>query len=166
MIDSPAALRDMNDIVTAPAASWWPLAPGWYLLALLVVTLLVLTTVLIVRRHRRRRIRNAALNQLQQQPPTSLPAVTLLLKQAMLGYFPATRVSALSGSDWWPFLVQQLPPRRRTEAKAWLTPIQQQNFRDPASGTQAYQEAVDSYRKFARYWLRTALPPQRGAGHD
>lgn len=166
MIDNPSALPEMHDIVTPPAASWWPLAPGWYLLAVLVVTLLALTLVLIVRRHRRRRIRNAALKQLQQQPPASLPAVTLLLKQAMLGYFPATRVAALSGSDWWQFLVQQLPRRRRAEATAWLTPVQQQNFQDPASGSEAYQDAVDSYRRFARYWLRSALPPQKGAGHD
>lgn len=166
MMDQPSALQDMNDIVTPPPADWWPLAAGWYLVAALVITVLVILVLLIIRRQRRRRIRNAALKQLRQQPPTSIPAVTLLLKQALLGYFPAVRVAALSGPDWWEFLVRQLPARRRAEAEALLQPVKQQNFQDPTSGTPEYRAAVASYREFARYWLRLALPPRQRGRHD
>ncbi|MDX1705032.1 DUF4381 domain-containing protein [Pseudidiomarina sp.] len=166
MMDQPSALHELNDIITPPPADWWPLAPGWYLVAALAITVLVVTILLVIRRQRRRRVRNAALQHLRQQPPTSIPAVTLLLKQALLGYFPANRVAAISGADWWEFLVRQLPPRRRVTATTLLQQVKQQNFKNPTSDTPEYHAAVASYRQFARYWLRRALPPRRSSNHD
>jgi len=79
-------LAQLHDIVAAPAAHWWPLAPIWYLVAALLIALVVLTATAIWRWQRRRRVRNAALRALRQPLP-DINAITLVLKQDLFRLF-------------------------------------------------------------------------------
>lgn len=146
-----------NEIVAAPAASWWPLAIGWYVVIIGGVVLLLSSLVAMRRAYRARHARRLALSQLHQHPPQSLAAVSLLLKQAALAYYPAAQVSSQSQQQWWQFLLQQLQARQRQRFAALAKSVSQASYQ-PAPQQQQWLKA---YTEFAEYWLRQALPPSR-----
>jgi hypothetical protein len=150
-------LAQLHDIVAAPAAHWWPLAPIWYLVAALLIALVVLTATAIWRWQRRRRVRNAALRALWQPLP-DINAITLVLKRACLGYFPANRIAALTGPAWFSFLIEQLPATAQQQQRQILTQLAQQAYQQHPSNCAEYQQ-------LARFWLHHALPP-RSPHHD
>jgi HAMP domain-containing protein len=107
------ALADLRDIHLPPPISWWPPAPGWWILAALV--LLIALGIFIWRRHRaRNRWRQYALNELAnlraQHAAQSLTATRLigdlsvLLRRVAISRFPREEVAALSGEAWLAFL--------------------------------------------------------------
>jgi hypothetical protein len=107
----PASLSGLHDIVVlAPVAPWWPLAPGWYLLAGLLVVWVV--WVLWYRRKRRlaKRYRVEAVAQLRAlrreraDPDKQAAQILVLLKRTALGAYPRIDVAALQGAAWWRFL--------------------------------------------------------------
>ncbi|WP_052697597.1 DUF4381 domain-containing protein [Luteibacter yeojuensis] len=55
-------LRDVH----VPHVGWWPLAPGWWVLAGLLIALVLITALLLARRARRRRHVHAVLGDLRQ----------------------------------------------------------------------------------------------------
>lgn len=146
LLDKPI---EINDIVAAPAASWWPLATGWYILAVVVILTVISTVVLSVRAYRKRRPRRLALKQLRQQPPETLGAITLLLKQATLAY-----VSHEHTLNWWEFLGEQLSARQRRRYQPLLTSLSEASYQPYV----AQQQWIEPYRKFAVVWLKQALP--------
>ncbi|RUO41441.1 hypothetical protein CWE22_04540 [Pseudidiomarina aestuarii] len=160
LLDTPAAneaLAEMNDIVSAPVASWWPLAPGWYVVGTLVLIVLAVAIWLLLRRWRQRRMQRLALRELAQQPATNPAAVTALLKQALLAYFPREQVASMQGAVWWQFLQQQLSTRA---AKRWQ-PVIDELERTQYSGDTAADLVVE-YQRYAQFWLQRALPPTGG----
>lgn len=159
MIDNSQPLAELHDIVAAPAAHWWPLAPAWYVLILVLVALVSALCLAAWRWQQRRRVRNAALKALRQ-PLHDMNAITLVLKQACLGYFPAQQIAALSGPDWFTFLAQQLPAKARQAQTQALTELAQQSYQPPSE-----RHPSTDYQQLARYWLRHALPP-RSRRHD
>ncbi|WP_339878193.1 DUF4381 domain-containing protein [Pseudidiomarina gelatinasegens] len=154
MLDNAVQL---HDIVAAPAASWWPLAIGWYVVIISGAVLLVTSLFAIRRAYRARHARRLALTQLHQHPPQSLAAVSLLLKQAALAYFPAEHVSSQSQQQWWHFLLQQLSTKQRQRFAALAESVSQASYQ-PAPQQQPW---LSPYTEFADYWLRQALPPSR-----
>ena len=99
-------LAQLAPLRTPSAITWWPPAPGWWLIA--IVLLIVLTFVL--RRLWRRRMRNhyrrIALAELRQMRASgaSVDAVNWLLKATALRGFPPAEVAALHGPQWRTFL--------------------------------------------------------------
>ena len=107
----PASLSGLHDIVLpAPIAPWWPLAPGWYLLAVLVTLaagwgLWRMRQRRLARRYRAEAL--AELHALRRDPPDPVKAVAailVLLKRTALGAYPRTDVAGLNGAAWWRFL--------------------------------------------------------------
>lgn len=126
------------------AISWWPLAPGWWL----VIGLLVLGAGLLLRNALQRRSRSAArrhaLRQLEQYSAAFSDhgnAVTLgievseLLRRAMLAYAPRADVAGLTGEAWLAWLDRDLAePRFLKGAGRSLADLP---YRDPASAGQS-----------------------------
>lgn len=154
LLDSTPQLQD---IVSAPAASWWPLAVGWYLLLGIALLLIVGLFWSLTRAVKRRRVRRLALRQLAQQPPTSISAVSLLLKQAAAPYFPQLVHYKHQQQHWWVFLQAPLSQRQRQRYQALFEQLPELSYR-PAS---EQQQLLDEYLVFAEFWLRSALPPSR-----
>jgi hypothetical protein len=93
--------------------SWWPPAPGWWLLVLLGLVLLGLALVWILRRRRRRAPARAAARELAAlraalardgDAGAFLRGLSRLLRRYALTRFPRERVAGLTGADWLAFL--------------------------------------------------------------
>lgn len=110
-MDSPETLN-LRDIHLPHPVSWWPPAPGWWVL--LFLGLLIVFSVWLFRLiQRRRSVRVAAFKELQMishvfsqkgdahQLVTSL---SILLRRICLSYFPRTDVAGLTGEKWLEFL--------------------------------------------------------------
>ena len=97
--------------------SWWPPAPGWWLLALLILGLLTWVTVCAVGAWRRRRLARAApraaLDELAAlraalarngDAAAFARGLSRLLRRFALARYPRRAVAGLSGEDWLAFL--------------------------------------------------------------
>lgn len=104
---SPAdPLASLRPLHTPPPVSWWPPAPGWWLLAAL--TLLALALVFL--HYRRTRMQRAALRELAALAASGLGGSKLaaqlaaLLKRYAVFCYPAGGVANLTGEPWLRFL--------------------------------------------------------------
>lgn len=102
----------LRDIHLPGAPSFWPPAPGWWLLAALSIALLIWVGMVAVRRyriHRRRRSVLAALASMEERfaserSPERLASISMLLRRLALMCYPREQVAALSGTAWLHFL--------------------------------------------------------------
>lgn len=100
------ALRDIH----LPAAAWWPLAPGWWIVLGLVVLALVASVLVGVRRRHRRMLRVAlhAIGQLQTAQQSTHDGAELvaqasqLLRRVALQVEP--HVASTDGAEWRAFV--------------------------------------------------------------
>ena len=120
-INSSAApdLSQLRDIHLPDPVSWWPLAPGWWILLALAI-LIPLTVYALVKLRKRHRVRHAwrgvaqgelaALRQSlaakQLTPHQTVAALSVLLRRAAITSLPRDQVAALSGEAWLAFLDQ------------------------------------------------------------
>ena len=109
----PASLQNLNDIVLPPGIGWWPLAPGWYTLAVILLAVLAWFSYRSLQRWLRNRYRREALQNLAlleqglqdpEQRNASLRQLPALLKRAALSAYPRSEVASLSGKAWHDFL--------------------------------------------------------------
>ncbi|MTW22202.1 DUF4381 domain-containing protein [Allochromatium palmeri] len=106
-------LADLRDWHLPDPVSWWPLAPGWWLLAAVVLVALVL----VVRRWLRWRdqtaLQRAARRELERlgrelaadgDRRRYLAELSRLLRRLALARYPRVQVAGLTGEDWLTFL--------------------------------------------------------------
>ena len=103
-------LRDMH----APdMPTWWPLAPGWWLLVLAALVLAALALRALQPRLRRWRLRRqllaalaviAARHRAGAQEAETAAEVSQLLRRAALARFPERNAAGLQGGEWLAFL--------------------------------------------------------------
>jgi hypothetical protein len=93
----------------ATISSWWPLAPGWWLMLFALLATLIAVAAVLRLRHRRNRYRRAALNELDQLQQQSLSleqfcqqSMALLKRTAIAAY--GANVAGLSGREWLLFM--------------------------------------------------------------
>ena len=105
-------LANLHDIVLPLPVSWWPLAPGWYVLAFVVAVLVLVFVWRARRRWLARRYCRQALIELRAighdslEPAVAAASLMTLLKRTALSAYPRQQVAGLSGEDWWSFLDQ------------------------------------------------------------
>lgn len=108
-VEDPASLDRLHDIVLPDPASWWPLAPAWYVLGLFIVVFVASLTWLWVSHWRRNAYRRAGLAELAQlaahaEQPDAARRLAELVKRVALTIYPRERVASLSGDAWLKFL--------------------------------------------------------------
>ena len=93
-----------------PPASWWPLAPGWWGLAILIVA--IIAGALVWRRRRPVRLRRAALRELKQLEASAADddaalarGLQQLVRRFAVARFGRAAVAGLSGERWIGFVV-------------------------------------------------------------
>lgn len=106
------ALAALRDIQLPGDPSWWPPAPGWWLLALLLLALTAGVGRALWRRYRLRlRLRRvlARLDALvdgytPSQACEFVTALSALLRRVALSHYPREQVAPLTGEAWLRFL--------------------------------------------------------------
>jgi hypothetical protein len=108
-------LSQLRDIHLPDAVSWWPLAPGWWILLALAIASAVLGFFL-YRKYIANRWRRAALAELNYlrdseqllSPQRQLAQLSVLLRRVAIQCFPRIEVASLYGETWLIFLGRAL----------------------------------------------------------
>ncbi len=108
-------LSQLRDIHLPQPVSWWPPAPGWWMVltASIVLPLLLLLLRRLARARRWRREARAAITQLRaqhrQRPESGQEVVerlSVVMRRVATTRFPAAEVASLNGEAWLQFLDQ------------------------------------------------------------
>jgi len=91
----------MHDIVVPESVSWWPLAPGWWVVLLVLAAVAVWGAVVVYRRWKAQGHRREALRELDCIDPSQYSS---LLKRVCMVEFERDEVASLSGEVWLKFL--------------------------------------------------------------
>ena len=114
---NPDLLSQLRDIHGAAPVSWWPPAPGWWVLAVLVLLLLawlVRRMLLRLRIRRRRKQMLAWIDHLNAHvdpgidPHTYLATLNRIFKLVALRAFPERQCASLNGQAWTDFLLEKM----------------------------------------------------------
>ena len=164
MPDEAATTLPLRDIHLPPDPSFWPPAPGWWLLAALLLGAGLLLARRLPRWRARRRLRRAIEAELdriaadrESDPATRAAALSGLLRRAARLIDPAA--VALSGEDWLAFLDRQWPPARRGVASFRQEPARlllELPYRPPGD-RDARSADLPALIALAREWLGHAL---------
>jgi len=108
---TPAAL-DIRDIHLPEPVSWWPVAPGWWLL--IATMLLLLVFIFIARKiYRSRQLKRDIASELENIKQRYLlsndksqlaKSLSVLLRRASITFYPATDIAGLTGERWLAYL--------------------------------------------------------------
>lgn len=130
----------LRDLHLPDAVSWWPLAPGWWL----VIALVAVGFGLLLRSGLRRRARGAARRYALRQIAHSRSAyadhgdpvqlgieVSEILRRTMLAYAPRADVAGLTGDEWLAWLDRDLAEPRFSQGPG--RDLLELPYRDPAT---------------------------------
>lgn len=159
MMDAtPDPLAGLRDIHLPEAISFWPLAPGWWLLAAGLAALVVLGLWL---RHRRlESVRRAAVGELDSlavryeregDGAALAERLSALLRRVALVRFGRTRVARLHGEDWTAFLAE--PGRRGGFPNELATRLEEAVYAGPKRNPEP--EEVTAWLAASRRWIRS-----------
>lgn len=102
-----ASLDRLHDIVLPPAVSWWPLAPGWYVIFILLVLTIAYLGWRLWKKRKANAYRRAALQELTEMKDAS--SIAELLRRTALAVVPRSAVAEKSGPAWADWLAGQCP---------------------------------------------------------
>lgn len=137
------SLDSLRDIVEGPPVSWWPPAPGWWIVGAIVLVAAGVAGWRAWQRWRANAYRRAALRELETA--TGVSTVAAILKRTALSAWPRSDVASLSGTAWCQWLRQTAD-----------TPLSDEVADMLASGVyRSDLTAVDPLREFASHWIRT-----------
>lgn len=127
MQDLPDLLSQLKDIHQPTEVAWWPLAPGWWIVAAVVIVLGVVAA-LLKRKRKPNRIKQAQKElaqikqryQLHPDPDIALAEVNRLLKRICIMRYGAQAVASLYGDAWLKFLDEKSFSNLFTQPKGTL----------------------------------------------
>lgn len=108
-------LAQLRDIHMPQAISWWPPAPGWWLLALLIVGALAAAIIWRITQHRRQAFKREALAEWEaiharylndKNAEQLLAELSVLLKRTCITRYGRDESAGLAGEQWLAFLDQ------------------------------------------------------------
>jgi hypothetical protein len=146
-------LAQLKDIHLPGDVHNYPIAPGWWFVALAVLALLIFSTIKLRQFIVKRRVKKQALKQLTKTQDAV--AIVNILKWALLAYFPRSQVAHLSGGNLKMFLTKNMPIKH------------QENFQQLCAEhfNNVYQDQKDNdvttFLAAAKLWLDQALPPKQ-----
>lgn len=105
-------LSQLKDIHQPPAVSWWPLAPGWYVVLVILLLLLAFFGYRYYRKQQQHRRRQRIVQHAEQlllqyqatQSAASIAQLAVLLRRAAIEKFSRETIASLHGEAWLNFL--------------------------------------------------------------
>lgn len=144
-----ASLDDLYDIVEPGPVSWWPLAPGWWILLFVGGSAALLLLVRWLKHRRKNAYRRAALAELGRAESAS--DVAAILRRTALSAYPRKCIASLHGQNWMDWLEETANLPIPEAAKTALAGIY--------AKIPAPKEALQDY---SREWIRRHPPPEGG----
>ena len=151
---NPDLLSQLRDIHASAVVSWWPPAPGWWLLALLLLAVLAWLGRRLTLRyqlHKRRQQMLAWIEHLdttidpQLEPQAYLSTLNRVFKLVALRAFPGERCAVMTGVEWTEFLRDKIKANQPASALS----VMASGPYDPAV---KFEPGV--IRSLARHWIR------------
>lgn len=111
-------LERLQDIHGAAEPSWWPPAPGWWVVGAILLAVLAYALVVLIRWLRVHLRRRRLLRQLDAvdrsfdphaRPADYLAALNRLFRAVAIRAFPGSGCARLHGRDWVEFVRERLP---------------------------------------------------------
>ena len=161
MMPETGNLENLYDIVVPGPVSWWPAAPGWYVIALILVCLVGLAIWHTIRQRRRNRFRREALVELDRlfasigesrQKISGLRTLPELVKRTALAGFDRTHAAQLSGAAWLEFLDQTGSTDMFTKKPGSL--LSELSFQKEEILEALPEESVQQLLKLVRQWIK------------
>ncbi|MGE9270776.1 MAG: DUF4381 domain-containing protein [Verrucomicrobiales bacterium] len=144
MSSEDTSLSNLRDLALPPEVSWWPLAPGWWIL----ITLATLTgCALLIRAlllYRANAYRREALRELRSA--RDLPTVAALLRRTALAVYPREEVAPLTGNDWLNWLEEHGPES--------TPPAIRSQFVSCIYGSATVAENLPDFKQWAQRWIQ------------
>ncbi|MDA3869014.1 MAG: DUF4381 domain-containing protein [Gammaproteobacteria bacterium] len=120
MASPTSSSLELRDIHLPEPISWWPPAPGWWLLLGLVV--LVIATVFLLRLYRKKQVLKkqvmaefkaiCANYQTEKNTLALVRALSILLRRACISFYPRSEAAGLTGAAWLEFLDRTGPEKK------------------------------------------------------
>lgn len=133
----------LRDIHLPDPVSWWPLAPGWWILLLLLITVISLLVYLVKRRDAKQRspfsLAVKALSEIEKKhsnnenPQVLIRDVSRFFRQLAVNIKPRSEVAAMTGNEWLTFLDGDMDKKPFTKGPGKVlidAPYQKQAFVD------------------------------------
>ncbi len=159
-------LAQLKDINLPEQISSYPLAPGWWLLAILILSLIIVSIIKLRKYLLIRKDKKTAIAQLQNVMKHSSTKtidecnaeIIAIIKWASLKYFPRGEVASLYGENFQLFLLNVLPEKHKIAfenfSKDIFSDIYQKHLHDEKHTKE------NPLQKAALHWLTFALPPK------
>ena len=115
-IVNPQALNpqilNLRDIHLPEPISWWPIAPGWWMIfasVLLIIVVVFISRKIYISKQLKRDIKHELENIKQQFQQTQnksqlAKSLSILLRRASISYYPKADIAGLTGNDWLSYL--------------------------------------------------------------
>ncbi|MCF2950359.1 DUF4381 domain-containing protein [Paraglaciecola aquimarina] len=153
-------LENLQDIHSPAEIGLWPLAYGWWILAILIVIAIVLTSKWLIAFYRVRKNKKWALqelNKLNEQAPNYAAQINQLLKRVAMAYFSNISVQKLHGSQWAEFLANALSDKQAEKLSPVIQDMQNSLYRKHEA---EHTDQIE-YKQLATTWINQALPPNK-----
>ncbi|ARD43562.1 DUF4381 domain-containing protein [Colwellia sp. PAMC 21821] len=147
-------LAQLSDIHLPSNIHNYPIAPGWWLLAIITLALIIYAVVKLRQYFIKRKVQKIALKQLSTA--TEISTMVTLLKWAALQYFPREKVAHLTGDAFKAFLVTTLTAKQQQK----FADLSAEHFKSVYQSDSASQ-STDDFSAAATLWLSHALPPKK-----
>jgi hypothetical protein len=147
-------LAQLSDIHLPDNVHNYPIAPGWWLLAVIVLAILVYGIIKLRQYFKARKVQKQALKQLSTA--SEISTIVALLKWAALQYFPRAHVAHLTGNKFKDFLIESLPVKHQENFSTLSSDHLNSTYQSNAN-----EHNVDDLSAAAKLWLNQALPPKK-----
>ncbi len=157
MNEDSTSLNRLHDLALPPKISWWPLAPGWYVV-LLILLLLVLRTIWQAwTKWKANAYRREALKELARADNAS--SVAEILRRTALAVAPRSEIAELTGEDWLKWLSTRCSlPVPDSAARLLIAGIY-----SAGNSSQAPDSTFKSLKDYASCWIQTHQNPNHKA---
>ncbi len=150
-------LAQLKDIHLPDPINHYPLAYGWWIVALLLITLVITLSYQLLKKRRLNRAKKQAIIYLKTNELTD-DAIIATIKWACLQYFPRQQIAQLFGKSLSEFLRLQLPDKHQERLMSVITPAIERQYQRSTEASEVTEHSA--LNNAAILWLTHALPPK------